>query len=127
MLGVSKGRRPSGRRFRFASALLASSDEVPDCCTRPLRRIGHDGVAAIGKPLELHEMRRQGRCDIRLTFDRVHRVVLAAEHQSWALDSMQIRHQVVVVALASGSGDQNSTSERLTARRAMSGSRGLRK
>src|SRR5204862_5201249 len=62
-------------------------------------------VAAIGKPLELHEMRRQGGCDIRLTFDRVHRVVLAAEHQGWALDPMQIRKQVEAVALAIRSGE----------------------
>ena len=48
-------------------------------------------------------MRRQGVCDIGLALDRVHRVVLAAEHQRRTLDAMQIGEKMIAVALAIGS------------------------
>src|SRR4051812_20004245 len=59
-------------------------------------------MAAIGEPLEPYQMRRQGGSDVGLTFDGQHGIVLAAEHQSWTLDAMQIRKEVEVVAFAAG-------------------------
>jgi hypothetical protein len=59
---------------------LASQDEFPEQRHRSFRRVGHYAVAAIREPFELHEVRRQCGSDVCLAFDRVHRIVLAAEH-----------------------------------------------
>jgi hypothetical protein len=53
-------------------------------------------------------------------------IVLAAEHQGWTLDAAKIRGHVEAVALAARSYEPCNTSERLIARRAISGSRGVR-
>ena len=100
---------------------LASQDEFPQQRHRPFRRIGHHAVSAIGEPFELHEMRRQRSCQIGLAFDRVHRIVFAPDHQGWTPDP------VSNLSLSPpGLANQcSATSGRLTARRAMSGSRGM--
>jgi hypothetical protein len=51
-------------------------------------------VPAIRKSLELYEMRRQCRGDIRLALYRVYRVIFAAHNEGRTLDSTKIREHV---------------------------------
>src|SRR5258706_3142493 len=64
---------------------------------------GMTGVPAIFKSFELHEMRRQRRCDIRLALDRVDRIVFAAEDERRTADAATIRKHVERVAFAARS------------------------
>ena len=50
-------------------------------------------------------MRRQCGGDLRLAFDRVYRVVLAAEHQRWTQDAGEVREHVEGMALAARFGE----------------------
>ena len=107
---------------------LASQDEIADQAIARSGASGTTRVPAIGEPFELHEMRRQGGRDIGLAFDRVHRIVFTAEHQGRTLDAAQGRGNMLNVSLSPpGLANQcSATSGRLTARRAISGSRGMR-
>ena len=75
-------------------------EEVPDYRHGLFRCIGDHRVSAIRKSFELHEMRRQRGCDIRLAFDRVDRIVFAAEHEDRTPDAIKIREHVEAVAFA---------------------------
>src|ERR1700693_2207602 len=57
-------------------------------------RIGDHRVPAIRKPLELYEMRRQCRGDIRPALYRVYRVIFAAHNEVRTLDATKIREHV---------------------------------
>src|ERR1700730_6981826 len=70
-------------------------NKIPDHGHGALGCVGDDGVPAICKPLELHDMRRQGGGDIRLALDRVNRIVFAAAHQGRALNAVEIGEHVV--------------------------------
>jgi hypothetical protein len=82
---------PSGAGFVLGSVSrsLSMRDEVPDHRDGAFRRIRDHGVPAIRKSFELHEMRRERRRNVRLTFDRYHRIVLASEHEGRALDAVR--------------------------------------
>ena len=82
-------------------------------------------MPAVGKPFELRKMPRQRRCDIGLALDRVYRIIFATEHEGRALDASKIGKHVERVAFAARFYER-STSDRITARRAISGSRGVR-
>jgi hypothetical protein len=75
-------------------------DELADYRHRAFGRVGDDGVPAIFKSFELDEMRRERGCDVRLAFDRMDRVVLAAEHEGRTLDAMKIGEHIEGVAFA---------------------------
>lgn len=77
----------------------SSLDEVSDHRPSEFRCIGHYGMPAIGKPFELNQMRRKRRRDVRLALDRMHRIVLTAEHQGRTLNAMKIGKHVERVAL----------------------------
>jgi hypothetical protein len=49
----------------------AFSNKFTDCREHAFRRVGDQAEAALGNPLEAHEMRRQGR---RLSPPRIHRI-----------------------------------------------------
>lgn len=90
------------------------------------RSIGDHGVPAIWKPFELHEMRREPRRDIRLALYWVYRIIFATEHKGRTLDARKIRQHVRREALATRSCEPMQDLCGLTARRAPSGSRGVR-
>src|ERR1700694_1310621 len=77
-------------------------DEVPDHRHRAFGGVGDYGVPAIGKSLELHQMRRERCRNIRLALDRVNRIVLSAEHEGRTLDAVKIREHVERVAFTAG-------------------------
>jgi hypothetical protein len=56
--------------------------------------LGTNRVPAIRKSLELYEMRRQCRGDIRLALYRVYRVIFAAHNEGRTLDATKIREHV---------------------------------
>ena len=68
-------------------------------------RSGASGITAClqsAEPLELHEVRRQGCCDVGLALDRVDRVIFAAKHQRRAADTAEPCQHVEGLALAAG-------------------------
>jgi hypothetical protein len=74
-------------------------DEISDYRHRAFGCIGDYGVPAVRKSFELNEVRRQSRCNIGLALDRMHRIVLAAQHEGRALNAMEIGEHVEAVAL----------------------------
>ena len=84
---------------------LASQDKFPQQGHCPFGRVLNDAVPAAGEPFELHEVRRQRSSEIGLAFDRMHRVVLTADHQGRTPDPVKFREHVERVALAAGFGE----------------------
>ena len=84
---------------------LSSQDEFPQQRHGALGGVGHHAVPAVGEPFEPHEVTRQGSREIRLAFDRVHRIVLTPDHQGRTPDPVKLREQVERIALAARFGE----------------------
>src|SRR5262249_41622842 len=64
--------------------------ELPDYREGTLGGVGDYTMAAVGKSLEAHEMRRECCNEVLLAFDREHRILLTAEHEGWTLNARQM-------------------------------------